>query len=82
LGGVEAEKFPHTVAGVPPDHFAAEDVPLLTAYCRAAALERRAAEELVVGATIGSQPSPWLSIYTSAVRSLAALSVRRSPAPG
>ena len=40
LGGVEAEIF--------------RDLPLLCAYARAAALERRAAEELQAGAVVGS----------------------------
>jgi hypothetical protein len=76
LGGIERETFLQTVAAAAFDHFAAEDLPLLTAYCRAAALERRAAEELAVGATVGNQPSPWLSVHASAIRSLERLSVR------
>jgi phage terminase small subunit len=76
LGGIEREIFLQTVAAVAFDHFASEDLPLLTAYCRAAALERRAAEELAAGATVGNQPSPWLAVHASAIRSLERLSVR------
>jgi len=46
LGGVEADVFRQTVASVSADYFAAENMTLLCAYARAAALERRAAEEL------------------------------------
>jgi phage terminase small subunit len=76
LGGVEAQIFRETVASVPPEHFQAEDLPLLEAYSRAAALERRAAEELQSCAVVGGQPSPWLAVHASAVRSLAALATK------
>jgi hypothetical protein len=76
LGGIEAEIFRQTVAAVPASHFQAEDLTLLCAYARAAALERRAAEELATGAVVGSMPSPWLQVHASAVRSLSALTVR------
>jgi phage terminase small subunit len=86
LGEVEAAIFRQTVASVATNHFAAEDLTLLCAYARTAALERHAAEELAIEATVGSQPSPWLAVHASAVRSLMALSVRlrigpRSRAP-
>lgn len=76
LGGIEREIFLQTAAAVAFDHFSTEDLPLLTAYCRAAALERRAAEELAAGATVGAMPSPWLAVHASAIRSLERLSVR------
>jgi hypothetical protein len=48
LGKIQAAIFRQTVAAVAVNHFAAEDmVLLLCAYARAAALERRAAEELL-----------------------------------
>jgi hypothetical protein len=62
LGGLEAEIFRQTVASVPLRHFAADDLAFLCAYCRAAALERRASEELAARATVGDQPSPWLAV--------------------
>ena len=76
LGAVEAEVFRATVAAIPQGHFAAEDLPLLCAYCRAIVLERRAAEELAAGAVAGNQPSPWLAIHGQMVRALSQLSVR------
>jgi hypothetical protein len=76
LAGIEGEVFKLTVASVSPHHFTAEDMPLLCAYARACALERRAAEELQAGATVGSVPSPWLQVYATAVRSVAQLSTR------
>jgi hypothetical protein len=89
LGGVEAEIFRLTVNSVAATHFQAEDLPLLCAYARAAALERRAAEELQAG-----HASPWLAVYGVAMRAVSTLSVRlrigarsrstntRSPKPG
>ena len=76
LGEIEAAIFRNVVAGVPRDHFSAEDNDLLSAYCRAIALERRASEELATAATIGGQASPWLAVYATAVRALATLTVR------
>jgi hypothetical protein len=66
--------FRQTVASVAPGHFAPADMVLLCAYARAAALERRAFEQANAAA------------HASAVKSLAALSVRlrigpRSRAP-
>ena len=76
LGAIEAEVFRATVAAAPLGHFAAEDLPLLCAYCRAIVLERRAAEELAAGAVVGSAVSPWLAVHGQMVRALAQLSVR------
>ena len=58
LGEVEARVFRETVAALAIDHFQAEDLPLLCAYARAVVLERRAAEELAVMATVGEVASP------------------------
>jgi hypothetical protein len=85
-GSIEREIFSQTVASVPAGHFGAEDLPILSAYARAAALERRAAEELQVSAVVGGQPSPWLAVCTSATLSMLRLSVKlrigpRSRAP-
>jgi phage terminase small subunit len=76
LGEVEAAIFRKIVAGVPHDHFSAEDSELLCAYCRALALERRASDELASAATIGGQASPWLAVYATAVRAVSTLAVR------
>jgi hypothetical protein len=59
LGGVEAAIFRRTVAAVPASHFAAEDMVLLCACPRTAALERRAAGALQASAVVSGQPSPW-----------------------
>jgi phage terminase small subunit len=76
LGEIEAVIFRRTVAGVPQDHFSAEDVDVLCAYCRAIALERRASDELATATTIGGQASPWLAVYATAVRAISTLTVR------
>jgi phage terminase small subunit len=86
LGEVESEVFRQTVAAAPLDHFASEDLPLLSAYCRAVVLERTASAELATGAVIGSVPSPWLAVHAQMVRALSQLTVRlrigpRSRAP-
>jgi phage terminase small subunit len=76
LGEIEVATFRKVVGSVPHDHFSAEDSDLLCAYCRALALERRASDELQAAATIGGQASPWLAVYATAVRAIAALTVR------
>jgi phage terminase small subunit len=81
LGGLEREVFVATVAALDSHHFEAADVVLLCAYCRAAALERRAAEELQVCAVEDGAPSPWLKVHASAVRSLASLATKLKLSP-
>ena len=76
LGEIEAALFRMTVSAVPLEHFSPEDVPILSAYCRACVLERHAAEELAAGAVVGDRTSPWLSVHASAVRSLSTLAMR------
>ena len=76
LGEIEAAIFRQTVASVPYEHFTAEDMGLLCAYCRALALERRASDELAATATVGSQASPWLAVYATAVRAVSTYAVR------
>jgi phage terminase small subunit len=75
-GSIERAIWVETTLAVPPEHFSPEDFVLLAEYCRAAAMARRASEELAAGAVAGSMPSPWLAVHASAVRSLATLSVR------
>jgi phage terminase small subunit len=76
LGEIEAAIFRQVVASVPYEHFAAEDLGLLCAYCRALALERRASEELATAAVVGRQASPWLEVYATATRAVATYAVR------
>ena len=76
LGPNEVEIFKQVVAAAPANHFAPEDLGLLSAYALVAAMERRAAEELQVSATVGAQPSPWLAVHVSMVNSMAKLTTR------
>jgi hypothetical protein len=76
LSGIEAEIFRQTVASVSAGHFVAEDLVLLTQFARSAALARRASEELMVSATVGSVVSPWLAVHQSATKTMMQLSVR------
>jgi phage terminase small subunit len=76
LGGLEAEIFRQTVASVPASHFQPEDLVLLCAYARAAAMGQRAAEEVAARPTIGDRPSPFVDIHSQAIRSLTQLTVR------
>jgi hypothetical protein len=75
-GSIECELFRHLVASVPFEHFTAEDMPLLTAFARAAALERRSGEELLAAAVMGDRPSPWLAVHGEATRAMAALATK------
>jgi hypothetical protein len=45
----ERQIFLDLVASCRPEHFRVGDLPLLSAYCRAIALERRSAQELAAG---------------------------------
>jgi phage terminase small subunit len=74
--GIESEIWRATVAAVPASHFALEDRPLLAAYCRAAALERRASEELMVAAVVNGAPSPWLAVAAITVQTMLRLATR------
>jgi phage terminase small subunit len=74
LGEIEAVIFRQVVASVAHEHFTAEDLGLLCAYCRALALERRASDELAAAA-VGSLQA-WLPVYSAAVRAVSTLSVR------
>ena len=58
LGEIETAIFRKVVASVPHDHFSAEDSDLLSAYCRALALERRASEELAAAGVVGRPGEP------------------------
>jgi hypothetical protein len=49
LGPAERAVFCDLVGSCKPDAFRASDLPLLSAYCRAIALERRSAAELAAG---------------------------------
>jgi hypothetical protein len=81
MGGIEQKIWTEVVSGADSEHFQVSDAPLLSAYVRAAALERRASEELAVSAVVDGMPSPWLAVHASAVRSLTALAVKLRLSP-
>src|SRR5262245_41405083 len=81
MGRIEQKIWMEVVSGADSEHFQASDAPLLGAYCRAAALERRASEELAVAAVAHGTPSPWLEVHASAVRSMTALAVKLRLSP-
>jgi hypothetical protein len=76
LGTMEAEIFRQTVASVPPQHFAGDDLPILAEYCRTAAIARRAAEALAISPVAGDRVSPYLEVHKVTARTAMALSVR------
>jgi phage terminase small subunit len=82
LDSLERAVFVDIVASCEPTHFRASDMPLLTAYCRAVVMERRAAGEY---AREPVQPdgavSPWAAVHASAVKSMLGLSLRLRLSP-
>jgi hypothetical protein len=81
LGEIEAATFRQTVASMPLEHFAPEDVSLLVAYSQAAVLAQKAAAELAAHPVVDGRVSPWLTIQKEQVRLLAQLSVRLKIGP-
>jgi hypothetical protein len=81
MGGIERQIWMQVVAGTGPNHFQASDAPLLGAYVRACALERRASDELAISVVQNGAPSSWLAVHGSAVRSMvsSAVKLRQSP---
>ena len=71
----EREIFLDLVSASKPGHFRASDLPLLSAYVRAIALERRSASELAAGDTKA------LTRWERAVKSMVALSMRLRLSP-
>jgi phage terminase small subunit len=76
LNEAEANIWRALVRSVGSDHFQACDQPLLTEYCRAAALADKAAEALQEGAVIDRKASPRGTVQEKSVRALVALSAR------
>jgi phage terminase small subunit len=74
--GIDRDIFKATVASLPASHFLPEDTEMLRAYCAAAAMARRAAAEMQASPLAGDKPSPWLKVHTTAIRSMAQMSVR------
>jgi hypothetical protein len=66
----ERQIFIDLVASAKAEHFRASDLPLLSAYCRAIALERRSAQELAAG------DDKALARWEKATKAMVALSMR------
>ena len=75
LGEPERAIFVDLVAGTKPDAFRNSDTPLLAAYCRAIALERRSAAEL------GAGDDKALARWERATKAMVALSMRLRLSP-
>jgi hypothetical protein len=71
----ERQIFLDLVASAKAEHFRASDLPLLSAYCRAIALERRSAQELAAG------DDKALARWERAVKAMVALSMRLRLSP-
>jgi phage terminase small subunit len=79
----EPEKaiFTSIVSACAPKHFNRSDLPLLVAYCEAAAMSEQAAAELRKAPIVNGKPSPWLMVQEKSVRAMVALALglRLSP---
>jgi phage terminase small subunit len=74
--------FIDLVATNKPDHFKPSDMPLLTAYCEAAALNDQASAHLRdEGAVIAGRVSAWVTVGEKSIRALVALSMRLRLSP-
>jgi hypothetical protein len=72
----ERQIFVDIVASAKPEAFRASDLPLLSAYCRAIALEARSAQELAAGA--GKEA---LASWNGAVKAMLGLAMRLRLSP-
>src|SRR5262249_4580547 len=70
-----------TVNGTDARHFQPSDLPLLTCYCRTAAMERDAAAKLARRLVAKGKPSPMVAVHASLARTLVSLSIRLRLAP-
>lgn len=75
-GSPERSLFIDLVLHCRADHFQPSDAPLLSAYCRALALEQTASGELAAGGYITAEgrPSPWLPVLQHAARTVSTYS--------
>jgi phage terminase small subunit len=71
----ERQVFCDLVASSKPEHFRASDLPLLSAYCRAIAIERRSAQELAAG------DDKALARWNGATKAMVSLSMRLRLSP-
>jgi phage terminase small subunit len=76
--------FLDLIDALAPTHFRGEDITLLCAYCAAADMAETAAREMALPSgfvTNEGRPSPWFAIYTGAVKTMGALSLRLRISP-
>ena len=76
LDATERKIFVDLVAASKPEHFRASDLPLLCAYCRSIALERRSAAALKAGKDKEALPR-----WTQATKAMVTLSMRLRLSP-
>jgi phage terminase small subunit len=81
LAELERKVFVDIVTSCKATHFAASDMPLLTAYCRAVVMEQQASGELARAPVVDGEVSPWLRIQTAALKAMVALSMRLRLSP-
>jgi hypothetical protein len=79
LSAIERKIFNDIVNNTKPQHFQPSDMVLLTAYCRAAALERSSAKALNAGT--GKDKKEALSRWTQAGKQMVMLSLRLRLSP-
>jgi phage terminase small subunit len=77
----ERDLFVALVASNAPAHFKESDMPLLVQYCAAAVLSERAVAELRAAPLDGGRPSPWLTVFEKASRTMLGLSMRLRLSP-
>jgi phage terminase small subunit len=74
--------FLNLVLGCEPNHFRSSDMPLVTAFVRAALQEQAASAHLEAeGHVIDGKPSPWLAVLGQSQKALVALSHRLRLSP-
>jgi hypothetical protein len=75
-GSPERALFLELVLSLRPDHFQPSDAVLLTAFCRAAIMERTAFAALAKSGYVDAdgEPSGWLKVLTQSQRSLTTMS--------
>jgi phage terminase small subunit len=76
--------FVDVVGSLPPAHFRAEDITLLSAYATAAEAAERAAFEMSQPGglvTAEGRTSPWFAIHTAATKTMVGLALRLRLAP-
>src|SRR6516162_4829911 len=81
LPQAEADVFVALVGSSAPAQFKESDMPLLVQYCAAAVLSERAMAELRAAPLDGGRPSPWLTVFEKASRTMLGLGMRLRLSP-